>query len=147
MMLKTKLVEISKQVGTFQEQGLQLKRVIDQCKSQKEDIEELQGLLETETRKVTEEVVKNKALALDIDALKRRHDDTIRIHAEEVAQLRNTITEAMSQIDRMRQAELELRGQLERMHGVPPPSDALVLENERLRKRIETLEAVYCPYG
>jgi hypothetical protein len=146
-MLKMKLVDIQKQVKIFQEQGIQLARVIDQCKSQKEAIQSLETQLAAEQAKVKDEGLKAQSLTTIVETLKIQHEEELRTQAAETEALRAQLAGSAGEMRRLRAIEESLRAELEEARRVTPPSEHMVRENAALRQRVQTLESVYCPYG
>jgi hypothetical protein len=146
-MLKIKLLGIQKQVQLFQEQGIKLNRIIEQCKAQKEEIQALEIDLDSEKAKVIEETKKCESLKSVVVTLKEEHEETKRVYAQEIAAVRTQLSEAAAEVNRLRAVETNLRSELEEQRRIVPPSEQVLRENAALRQRVKTLEAVYCPYG
>jgi hypothetical protein len=146
-MLKIKLLGIQKQVQLFQEQGIQLNRVIDQCKAQKEEIRAMEVELDSEKTKVVEETKKCESLKSVVTTLKKESEEIKRAHEQEIAAVRIQLSEAAAEIKRLRTVESDLRSELEAKQRMVPPSEQVLRENAALRQRVKTLEEVYCPYG
>ena len=146
-LLKMKLIDIQKQVKSFQAQGIQLTRVIDQCKAQKESIQTLEAQLDAQKESLKEESRRNTSLQSTIAEMKAQREETLRVHAEELGAVRAQLSDTAGEVRRLLAQEALLRAELDAARRTEPPSEHTLRDNAALRRRIKTLEEVYCPYG